>query len=98
MTPRERAAAVAQESLLANLRVIGDGSGQRTVLVAGSSQYNSVWLRDFCFASGGLMIAGRRDAVEDTIRELIAKQRADGLYPRLLDSYSPFTRFVRATF
>ena len=96
MTPLELASVVARETLLANLRTIQDASGERVVLVAGANQYGSVWTRDFCFASGGLLAAGRRKAVEDTLEQIAAHQRADGLYPRLLDSYSPLTRFARA--
>lgn len=91
------ASAVALKSLRANLRTIHGAAGERTVLVAGANQYASVWARDFCFASGGLLAAGETQPVLDTLLELTALQRADGLYPRLLDSRSPFTRFVLAT-
>ena len=91
-----QAAAVARESLAANLRTIREAAGDRTVLVAGANQYGSVWTRDFCFASGGLLASGERQPVEDTLEQIAAHQRPDGLYPRLLDSYSPITRFIRA--
>ncbi|MBI5200490.1 MAG: hypothetical protein HY925_02790 [Elusimicrobia bacterium] len=89
------ARAVAKAQLEANLRALGNG---RTVLVAGANQYGSVWARDFCFASGGLLAAGLRQPVLDTLEELVALQREDGLYPRLLDSLHPLARFLRGTF
>ena len=89
-----QAQAVAKGQIEANLRPLGNG---RTVLVAGAHQYGSVWARDFCFASGGMLAAGLTQPVTDTVLELAALQRPDGLYPRLLDSYNPFVRFLRGT-
>ena len=55
-TALEAAARIAGKSLGANIRRLSpDGP---TVLSAGARQFRSVWTRDFCFASGGLIAAG----------------------------------------
>ncbi len=93
--PLARAKAVAERSLRANLHPLSNG---RTVLSAGARQFRSVWTRDFCFASGGLLALGEASAVRDTLDEILQNRRADGLYPRLLDSYGTLTHFSRAFF
>ncbi|OIO05674.1 MAG: hypothetical protein AUJ52_13340 [Elusimicrobia bacterium CG1_02_63_36] len=91
------ASLVCARSLRANLKSVESPDGRpRSLLVAGGGQFHSVWTRDFCFAAGGLLAAGETQAVRDTLDALLAHQRADGLIPRLLDSYSPLTRFARA--
>ncbi|MFH2202404.1 MAG: hypothetical protein ABIJ96_04775 [Elusimicrobiota bacterium] len=88
---------VAAASLRANIRPLKDAEGRdRTVLVAGAGQFASVWTRDFCFAAGGLLAVGEAQTVRHTLLEIIDRQRADGLFPRLLDSYHWATHFVRA--
>jgi glycogen debranching enzyme len=92
-----RASVVAARSLRANIRSVdGENGRPRSIVVAGGNQFGSAWTRDFCFAVGGLLKAGEHQAVRDTLDALLAHQRADGLLPRLLDSYSPFTRFARS--
>ncbi len=91
------ASVVAARSLRANIRTITGPEGRpRTVLVAGPNQLASVWTRDFCFAVGGLLAAGEERTVRFTLDEIISRQRADGLFPRLLDSYHHAMRYVRA--
>ena len=75
---------LALRSLLANVEPLASGPA----LTAGRRQFRSIWTRDFCFASGGLVAAGRRDAARSTLRLILSFQRADGLLPRLLDSAS----------
>lgn len=75
---------VARRSLLANVRVVGGAP----VLTAGANHFRMVWTRDFCFAAGGLLAAGRADVVRETLRLVLSFQRADGLLPRLLDTGS----------
>ena len=83
---------IARRSFEANIRILGS----KRVIVAGANQFGSVWTRDFCFASGGLLKAGLPDVVRDTLAAICAGQRADGLMPRLLDSSDPIVRFVRS--
>lgn len=64
------------------------------VLTAGAKQFRSVWTRDFCFAAGGLVAAGRPEVVQSTLRAILSKQRADGLLPRLLDDRSWMLRVI----
>lgn len=90
-----RAKAVAERSLRANMHRLSSG---RTVVSAGARQFRSVWTRDFCFASGGLLSLGEASAVRDTLDEILSNRRPDGLYPRLLDSYGSLTHFSRALF
>jgi glycogen debranching enzyme len=75
---------IARGSLLANVRVV-DG---RPVLTAGARHFCMVWTRDFCFSAGGLIAAGRADALRETLALILSHQRADGLLPRLLDTGS----------
>ncbi|MFH1725018.1 MAG: hypothetical protein ABII00_10410 [Elusimicrobiota bacterium] len=92
-----KASAVAARNLRANLRPLkGPDGRERTLLVAGPGKYHSVWTRDFCFAAGGLLAAGEARAVRDTLDAILARQRPDGLLPRLLDSFHPGMRFARA--
>lgn len=75
---------IARDSLLANVRVVGG----RPVLTAGAKHFRMVWTRDFCFSAGGLIAAGRADALRETLSVILAHQREDGLLPRLLDTGS----------
>ncbi|MDE2039385.1 MAG: hypothetical protein KGO96_04390 [Elusimicrobia bacterium] len=84
---------LARLSFQANVRTLQAPQGPRRLIVAGANQFGSVWTRDFCFASGGLLKAGLLDVVRDTLEEICAAQRADGAFPRLLDSLNPFSRF-----
>lgn len=90
VSPLAGARAIALRSLLANVEPLRGGS----VLTAGRKQFRSIWTRDFCFAAGGLMAAGRADVVRDTVRTILSFQRGDGLLPRLLDSASWAARVV----
>jgi len=87
----------AARSLRANLHTLPALDGTlRTVLAAGRNQFHSVWTRDFCFAAGGLLAAGEEAAVRDTLDEIIARQRPDGLMPRVLDSHFSGMHMLRA--
>ena len=93
------ASVVAVRSLRTNIRSIAGADGRpRSVLVAGPHQLSSVWTRDFCFCAPGLLAAGEETTVRHTLDEIISRQRKDGLFPRLLDSYHPSMRFFRAVF
>lgn len=99
MDPKRLLAAsvVCVRSLRANIREIAGPEGRaRRVLIAGPRQLSSVWTRDFCFAADGLLAAGEAGVVRATLDEILAKPRADGLLPRLLDSYHPGMRLARA--
>lgn len=75
---------VARGSLLANVRLVGG----RPILTAGARHFRMIWTRDFCFSAGGLIAAGRADALRETLALILSLQREDGLLPRLLDTGS----------
>lgn len=91
------ASVIASRSLRANIHTISGADGQpRTVLSAGPRQLSSVWTRDACFAAGGLLAANEERTLRFTLEEIISHQRPDGLFPRLLDSFHPAMRYIRA--
>ncbi|PCI39995.1 MAG: hypothetical protein COB53_02120 [Elusimicrobia bacterium] len=93
-----RASVLCSRSLRANLKTVDAEGRPRTLLVAGDHQFHSIWTRDFGFAAGGLMRIGEFQAVRDTLDELLAHQRVDGLFPYILDSYSRHTHYARLIF
>jgi glycogen debranching enzyme len=56
-------------------------------IVAGATQYRSLWAWDFAFASFGAMKIGEAQAVRDSLAIFYDNQRADGLLPRILDHH-----------
>ncbi|MEK6544668.1 MAG: hypothetical protein AABZ44_09570, partial [Elusimicrobiota bacterium] len=61
-------------------------SGTVTVITAGHRHYRHLWTRDFCYSVGGALQLGDLPAVRDSLGLILEAQRADGLFPRLLDS------------
>jgi glycogen debranching enzyme len=92
-----QASTIAARALRGNLQRL-KGDRDRVVACAGPGPYKSIWTRDFCFSVGGLLQAGETAAVRDTLTELLAQQREDGLLPRLLDWGLSGTHFARAIF
>ena len=91
------ASLTAARGLRANIREVPGPDGRvRRLVTAGPGQYGSVWTRDFAWACEGLLLAGEEDAVRATLDVLLDAQRADGLFPRLLDTRWPWARFARA--
>lgn len=74
----------ANQTIEKNLRRIGDV----WYLAAGSNHFNTLWTRDFCFASRGLFYLDRQDVFLSHFLSLISFQRKDGLIPRVIDSVS----------
>src|SRR5690349_8047136 len=71
--------AIAQASLQANVVTLESGP----YLVAGQHQFRSLWTRDFCFASRGLLLLDRADVVRNHLTALALNRRLkDGLVPR----------------
>ncbi|MDE2290994.1 MAG: hypothetical protein KGL53_02830, partial [Elusimicrobia bacterium] len=89
------ASVAAARGLRANIRELDDG-GRRRLVAAGPGRYGSVWARDFAWAAEGLLLAGEAEAVRGTLDAFFARQRPDGLLPRLLDTRWPWARFARA--
>ena len=67
-------------------------------LTAGKNQFRSIWTRDFCFSSEGLLLAGYHDLVRDHLNFLIANpQKKDFLMPLYMDSQTPIIRVLSAS-
>lgn len=60
--------------------------GEKQFILAGGVQYHTVWIRDASMAIPGALVAGRQQAVHDTLEAVFKLQRANGLIPRLVDS------------
>lgn len=76
----------AKTSLESNLEKVGS----ETYMTAGRNQFRSLWSRDFCYASRGLLVLGQHEVVRDQLTLLLQNRRknSDGsaLIPRTLDS------------
>lgn len=80
---------IAEKSLRHNIYPLKNGE----FLAAGAHQFKSLWTRDFCFASRGLLKIGREDVVKRQLSLLLDHVRAeDGLVPRYMGSASHFLR------
>jgi hypothetical protein len=84
---------IAKSSLEANIVSTSEGP----YLAAGSHQFGSLWTRDFCFASRGLLAIGRDDVVRHHVTHLLREQRSDGLIARVLESVPSWKRVLAHT-
>lgn len=91
--PFQKLRSIAKASLEANIVQAGEGS----YLAAGSHQFGSLWTRDFCFASRGLLAIGRDDVVRHQLTHLLKERRSDGLIARVLESVPSWKRVVAYT-
>ena len=85
---------IAKQSLEAN--TVQTASGPITV--AGSHQFKTFWVRDFCFAVPGLLALGHHEQVRKQLAIALDHQRADGLIARGFDVINPKLRVVAESF
>lgn len=82
---------IAESSLRYNIIALKSGNYLR----AGSHQYQSLWTRDFGFATRGLFNINRADVVRDQVSLILNHIReSDNLVPRYLDSVMIRKRYV----
>jgi hypothetical protein len=62
--------------------------------VAGTNQFRTLWVRDFCYSVPGLLKMGFVDVVERQLELINRHRRKDGLLPRGLDVTNPKLRVL----
>jgi glycogen debranching enzyme len=63
-------------------------------LLAGSSQYRTLWARDLAMSVLGALHIGQKKAVKDSLEAFFFFQREDGLFPRVIDNRSMTSRVI----
>lgn len=82
----------AEDSLRKNIIETSKG----TFLAAGGKQFRTLWIRDFCFSIGGLLLLGEKELVKNQLLLFLENQNAEGLIPRGLDVVNPKIRVLAA--
>ena len=85
---------IAEDSLNQNIVKVGS----KNYLRAGAHQFQSLWTRDFSFASRGLFAIGRSDVVRDQLSLILENLREDGLTGKYFDNTSIFARYIAIYF
>jgi hypothetical protein len=71
-------------------------SGPMTM--AASHQFNTFWVRDFCYSVPGLLALGSAEQVRDQLMVCLEHQREDGLVARGFDVVNPKLRVFAESF
>ncbi|MES3038397.1 MAG: hypothetical protein V4736_10870 [Bdellovibrionota bacterium] len=66
----------------------------RRYLTAGSSQFHTLWVRDFCYSVPGLLSQEEPQLVENQLDLIFYYLSPEGILPRGLDVINPKTRVV----
>lgn len=74
------------------LNLVETNFGQ--MIAAGSHQFKTIWIRDFCFAVPGLLKLGYANLVRRQLELILNLQRIDGLFPRGIDVINPKLRVL----
>ena len=85
---------IAKRSLRSNIR---SKTGQN-FLVAGANQFQTLWVRDFCFSVPALILIGESNLAEQVLDHICLFKDKEGFLPRGLDFIDPKIRVVCATF
>jgi len=85
---------ISEDSLTQNIIAVGS----KNYLRAGAHQFQSLWTRDFCFASRGLFAMKRADVVRDQLTLILDQLRVDGLTGKYFDNVSIFARYISIYF
>lgn len=85
---------IAADSLKYNIVTTDSGHYLR----AGGHQFQSLWTRDFSFASRGLFAIHRADVVRDQLTLILKNLRQDGMTGKYFDSIAIIARYMAVYF